>query len=183
VSNFVIGNNETALAAAVAKAGEIGYVTRSLGSRNQGEAREVGRQLAEQIRTVRDSDSSGMRAVCVLGGGETTVQLAPTNQRRRGGRNQELILGAVGALWDEGMKHLAVLSGGTDGEDGPTDAAGAVADAELIQTARDLGLTPDPFLAINNSYEFFERTGGLIKTGPTHTNVMDLWVALTGPTP
>ena len=92
-----------------------------------------------------------------------------------------MILGAVDALWDDGMKLVAVLSGGTDGEDGPTDAAGAVADAELVRTARELELCPEPFLAINNSYEFFERTGGLIKTGPTHTNVMDVWVALIAP--
>jgi glycerate-2-kinase len=117
----------------------------------------------------------------VLGGGETTVRLAPTDQPRRGGRNQELILGAVDALWNDGMKLVAVLSGGTDGEDGPTDAAGAIADADLIHMARELELCPDPFLAINNSYEFFERTRGLIKTGPTHTNVMDVWVALIAP--
>jgi glycerate-2-kinase len=116
--------------------------------------------------------------ICVLGGGETTVHLAATDQPRRGGRNQELILSAVNALFDDGMRQLAVLSGGTDGEDGPTDAAGAVADAELVRTAHERGLSPEPFLAINNSYEFFDRTGGLIKTGPTHTNVMDLWVAL-----
>ncbi|HET6324848.1 MAG TPA: MOFRL family protein, partial [Planctomycetaceae bacterium] len=83
--------------------------------------------------------------------------------------------------WEDGLNRVAILSGGTDGEDGPTDAAGAVADAELIRTARQLGLSPGPFLAINNAYEFFERTDGLIKTGPTHTNVMDLWVGLIAP--
>ena len=178
VWNFVIGNNETALSAATAKAAELGYATRSLGSHNQGEARDVGRDLAQLIRPLRDSGAATSGPLCVLGGGETTVRLAPTNQLRRGGRNQELVLGAVDELWDDGLRQVAVLSGGTDGEDGPTDAAGAVADAELIRTARELGLSPEPFLAINNSYEFFERTGGLIKTGPTHTNVMDVWVAL-----
>jgi glycerate-2-kinase len=180
ISNFVIGNNETALSAAADKAGQFGYVTRSLGSRHQGEARDVGRNLAQLIRTLRGSDAQRY-PLCVLGGGETTVRLAPTNQSRRGGRNQELVLGALDALWDDGMRRLALLSGGTDGEDGPTDAAGAIADSELIRTARDIGLTPGPFLAINNSYAFFERTGGLIKTGPTHTNVMDVWVALIAP--
>jgi glycerate 2-kinase len=181
VWNFVIGNNDTALLAAAEQAAKLGFASHSLGSSNQGEARDVGRQLAHLVRALRDSNAAATGPICVLGGGETTVRLAPTNQPRRGGRNQELILGAVDALWDDGMKLVAVLSGGTDGEDGPTDAAGAVADADLIRTARELGLSPQPFLAINNSYEFFERTGGLIKTGPTHTNVMDVWVALIAP--
>jgi glycerate 2-kinase len=178
VWSFVIGNNETALSEAQRKAVELGYATRSLGSRNQGEARDVGRKLAEMIRALRGSDAAATAPLCVLAGGETTVRLAATSQPRRGGRNQELVLGAVDALWDDGLECLAVLSGGTDGEDGPTDAAGAVADAELIRRARGLGLTPAPFLAINNAYEFFERTGGLFKTGPTHTNVTDVWLAL-----
>jgi glycerate 2-kinase len=178
VWNFVIGNNDTALSAAARKAAELGYTTRSLGSRNQGVARDVGGELAEQIRTLRDADAAAAGPICVVSGGETTVRLAETDQPRRGGRNQELVLGAVDALWNDGLARLAVLSGGTDGEDGPTDAAGAVADAALVHTACELGLSPDAFLAINNSYEFFERTGGLIKTGPTDTNVMDVWVAL-----
>jgi glycerate-2-kinase len=181
VWNFVIGNNETALSAAAETAAKLGYATHSLGSRNQGEARDVGRDMAQLVRALRDSNAAATGPLCVLAGGETTVRLAPTDQPRRGGRNQELVLGGVDDLWDDGMEQVAVLSGGTDGEDGPTDAAGAVADAGLIQTARELGLSPEPFLAINNSYEFFERTGGLIKTGPTHTNVMDLWVALIAP--
>ena len=181
VWNFVIGNNETALSAAAETAAKLGYATHSLGSRNQGEARDVGRDMVQLVRALRDSNAAATGPLCVLAGGETTVRLAPTDQPRRGGRNQELVLGGVDDLWDDGMEQVAVLSGGTDGEDGPTDAAGAVADAGLIQTARELGLSPEPFLAINNSYEFFERTGGLIKTGPTHTNVMDLWVALIAP--
>jgi glycerate 2-kinase len=178
VCNFVIGNNATALAAAGRKAGALGYVVQSLGSANRGEARDVGRELAARVVAIRDSQVATSSSVCVLGGGETTVRLAATSQRRSGGRNQELVLGAVDSLWEDGLPRVAVLSGGTDGEDGPTDAAGAVADAELIQIARGLGVLPEPFLAINNAYEFFERTGGLIKTGPTHTNVMDVWVAL-----
>jgi glycerate 2-kinase len=178
VCNFVIGNNQTALLAAASKAQELGYVVQSLGSANRGEARDVGRDLAAPVVAIRDSQAAATDATCVLGGGETTVRLVPTSEPRRGGRNQELVLSVVDALWEDGLKRVAVLSGGTDGEDGPTDAAGAVADADLIRTARQLGLSPGPFLAINNSYEFFERTHGLIKTGPTHTNVMDLWVAL-----
>ncbi len=181
VCNCVIGNNQTALSAAASKAGELGYVVQSLGSANRGEARDVGRELAAKVLAIRDSQVATSSSVCVLGGGETTVRLAATSQPRRGGRNQELVLGVVDSLWEDGLNRVAVLSGGTDGEDGPTDAAGAVADAGLIQIARAFGLSPKPFLAINNAYEFFERTAGLIKTGPTHTNVMDVWVALIAP--
>jgi glycerate 2-kinase len=185
IQNFVIGNNDTALTAAAQKAAELGYATRSLGSRNQGEAREVGRRFAHHVTVLRDSDAAVASALCLLAGGETTVRLAKTSQPRRGGRNQELVLGATDALWNDGLWNdglddLVLLSGGTDGEDGPTDAAGAVADADLIRSAREQGLSPAPFLAINNAYEFFDRTGGLIKTGPTHTNVMDVWVGLIG---
>ncbi len=136
IQNFVIGNNETALTAAAAKARELGYVIRSLGSRNQGEAREVGRQLAHHVTVIRNSDATVAGPVCLLAGGETTVRLAKTSQPRRGGRNQELVLGATDALWNDGLDELVLLSGGTDGEDGPTDAAGAVADADLIRSAR-----------------------------------------------
>ena len=149
----------------------------SLGRTQQGIAREVGRELAELAREARDDSSRALaKKTCILSGGETVVPLIATDEPRKGGRNQELVLGAVAALWDEGMEQLAILSGGTDGEDGPTDAAGAVADAELIGDAKRQGLTPEPFLAINNSNAFFARTGGLLKTGPTHTNVMDLQV-------
>jgi glycerate 2-kinase len=183
VWNFVIANNETALAAATAKAAALGYEVRSLGSANQGEAQKVGRALAERVRAIRDAAADAGRPICVLAGGETTVRLTPTNQPRRGGRNQELVLGALGSLWNEGLDRVVVLSGGTDGEDGPTDAAGALADSTVAEIARELGLSPEPFLAINNSYEFFDRTGGLVKTGPTHTNVMDVWLALIAPRP
>ncbi|HET6324340.1 MAG TPA: DUF4147 domain-containing protein, partial [Planctomycetaceae bacterium] len=100
VSNFVIGNNQTALSAAANKAGELGYLVQSLGSANGGEARDVGRELAARVVAIRDSQAAGTSAVCVLGGGETTVRLAPTSEPRRGGRNQELVLGVVDSLWE-----------------------------------------------------------------------------------
>jgi glycerate 2-kinase len=179
VVNVVIGNNATALAAAKEKAIALGYRTESLGSEKQGAARDLGRELADRGRKWRDSQTSaGPEKLCILSGGEPVVRLVPTSAPRTGGRNQEVVLGAVAVLWNDGMERMAVLSGGTDGEDGPTDAAGAVADAELIREAKDGGLTPEPFLAINNSYEFFDHTGGLLKTGPTHTNVMDVQVIL-----
>jgi len=176
--NVVIGNNATALSAAAAKAAELGYEVRSLGSENRGIAADVGRQLAELSRSIRDSHASTHRPICILSGGEPVVRLIPTHQPRKGGRNQELVLSAVASLWHDGMTGLAILSGGTDGEDGPTDAAGAIADADLLRAAKALGLRPEPFLAINNSYEFLDRLGGLLKTGPTNTNVMDLRVAI-----
>ena len=183
VCNLVIGNNATALAAAAEKAAALGYAVRSLGSEQQGIARDVGRELAELSRSIRDSDPPTPVPLCVLSGGEPVVRLSPTDEPRKGGRNQELVLGAVAALWEDGMDRIAILSGGTDGEDGPTDAAGAVADADLVREARTRHLTPDPFLTINNSYAFFDQTGGLLKTGPTHTNVMDIQVILVDRSP
>jgi hydroxypyruvate reductase len=114
----------------------------------------------------------------VLSGGEPIVKLTPTTQSRKGGRNQEVALAALQHLWHDGLDRLAILSGGTDGEDGPTDAAGAVVDEALRQAALKRNLNPAEFLSINNSYPFFEQTGGLLRTGPTHTNVMDLRVAV-----
>jgi glycerate 2-kinase len=179
VHNVVIGNNQLALAAAADEAGRLGYAVQSLGSRQQGIARKVGLELAERAQKIRDTRPPALStSTCLLSGGETVVPLVASDKPRKGGRNQELILGAVSTLWDDGMHQLAILSGGTDGEDGPTDAAGAVADADLIREAKQKGLTTKPFLASNNSYAFFEQTGGLLKTGPTHTNVMDVQVIL-----
>jgi glycerate 2-kinase len=178
VVNMVIGNNDEALGAAAEKAFALGYAVLLLDGKRQGIARDVGRELAELARSKRDAGPQTRRKLCILSGGEPVVPLVATDQPRKGGRNQELVLGAVAALWADGMRDIAILSGGTDGEDGPTDAAGAVADAVLLCDAKAKGLTPEPFLAINNSYAFFEQTGGLLKTGPTHTNVMDVQVIL-----
>lgn len=116
--------------------------------------------------------------VCLLSGGETTVTLSPDHGL--GGRNQEFVLACVLKLGAKGMANTVVLSGGTDGEDGPTDAAGAWADGATFQKAIGLSLSPARFLARNDSYHFFEATGDLIKTGLTHTNVMDVRVILVG---
>jgi glycerate-2-kinase len=180
VFNHVIGSNRVALEAAARAAKDLGYAVRSLGSENQGEARDVGVKFAEHCRSIRDRGESAGSPICVLSGGEPVVKLVPCDRPRKGGRNQELVLAAVERMWDDGLRQIAILSGGTDGEDGPTDAAGAVADAALIERARSLGLRTQDFLAINNSYPFFEATGGLLKTGPTHTNVMDLRVGVIG---
>ena len=179
VENHVIGHNQTALEAAAAKARGLGYHVISLGSDNAGEANAEGRSLAQRCLQLRQDESSPLPA-CILSGGEPVVHLAQTDRPRKGGRNQQLVLAGLEALATVGLERIALLSGGTDGEDGPTDAAGAVADQELLETARALGLDPQPYLEINNAYAFFEQAGGLVITGPTHTNVMDLRVALVG---
>ncbi len=180
VYNHVIGNNATALEAAARRARELGFTVNSLGSNNAGEARAVGRELAELCRRIRDGQTELTPPTCVLSGGEPVVKLTSTDQPRKGGRNQEVVLAALQHLWHDGLDRIAILSGGTDGEDGPTDAAGAVVNEPLRQFVLAKGLDPAEFLAINNSYSFFEQIGGLILTGPTHTNVMDLRVAVIG---
>jgi len=178
VHNYIIGNNAVALNAAASKARKLGYPVHSLGSDNQGEAHEVGRTLAEMCVATRDRGDPISPPACLLSGGEPVVHLTETDELRKGGRNQEVVLAGLERLWDAGMHGIVLLSGGTDGEDGPTDAAGAFVDQQVLETARSRCLTPDSYLAINNSYEFFDLTNGLLKTGPTHTNVMDLRVAL-----
>ncbi len=186
VSNHVIGNNEMAVAAAAAHASGLGYHVQVLGSANQGMAREQGVSLLELCRAIRSGSAAGLDPesglvelpACVLSGGEPLVELSETDEPRRGGRNQELVLAVLDAAWDSGLDRVVILSGGTDGEDGPTDAAGAIVDQDLWRTVRTMKRHPGPFLAINDSYGYFESVGGLLQTGPTHTNVMDLRVGL-----
>jgi len=177
VFHHVIGNNATALEAAKQTATDLGYCVAKVDTDQSGVACEVGRQFAQECRKLRDDGGTTVRQ-CVLSGGEPTVHVVDTDRPQKGGRNQELVLAAVQELWDDGMDRLALLSGGTDGEDGPTDAAGAVADADLIRRAKQLGLDPGEFLQWNNSYPFFDQSGGLLQTGPTQTNVMDVRVGL-----
>ena len=178
VTNHVIGNNQMAVAAASARAESLGYNVHSLGSRNRGVARAEGVRILELCHEIQSGEGPVDVPACVISGGEPVVKLSETDQSRRGGRNQELVLAALAEAWGSGLDRLVILSGGTDGEDGPTDAAGAIADQELWRTVRTRQLHPEPFLAINDSYTYFESTGGLLLTGPTHTNVMDLRVAL-----
>jgi len=109
----------------------------------------------------------------VISGGETTVTI---HGKGKGGRNQEFSLAA--AMDIHGLENVVVLSAGTDGTDGPTDAAGAIADGTTVSRARKLGLNPDHYLRENDSYHFFEALNDLIITGPTYTNVMDLRLVL-----
>ena len=178
VVNQVIGNNAVALKAAAAEARSLGYHVHTLGANNGGEAADYGRELVRLAIKARDSGQPATPPVCILSGGEPTVRLSDTQQPRKGGRNQELVLAALDEAWDDGLERIAVLSGGTDGEDGPTDAAGGFVDAEVRAAAKSQRLEPAEFLSINNSYPFLEATGGLLITGPTHTNVMDIRVAV-----
>ena len=178
VHNHIIGNNETALSAATVEAQRLGYAVHSLGSNNAGVAGDVGRELAALAVQIRDDNSPLAPPACVLSGGEPVVHLTKTDQPQKGGRNQELVLAALAELWDDGCRDIALLSGGTDGEDGPTDAAGAIVDADVLSAAKAAGLHPAEYLANNNSYPYFEQLHALLQTGPTHTNVMDLRVVV-----
>jgi hydroxypyruvate reductase len=180
VFNHVIGNNATALSAARRTAESLGYRVLSFGSDNQGEVNAEGRALAERCCALRDGREPVPLPACILSGGEPVVHLADSDRPRKGGRNQQLVLAALEALKTSGMEGMVILSGGTDGEDGPTDAAGAWADQGVWNEARRAGIDPRSYLEVNDSYHFFERLGSLLKTGPTHTNVMDLRVALVG---
>jgi glycerate 2-kinase len=119
------------------------------------------------------SDRPARRPVCILSGGETTCTVRGSGL---GGRNQEFVLAAAIAL--QGAPHTTILSAGTDGIDGPTDAAGAVADGETVARAASAGIDARAYLANNDSYHFFEPLNALLKTGPTGTNVMDVRLLL-----
>lgn len=180
ITNEILGSNHVAVAAAAAEAGRLGYSVVDMGSANCGPAADAGRHLFNQLSSLRKQGTHN--PTCILAGGETTVELAQTNLPRKGGRNQELVLAAVAAHPSpDAWNGIALLSGGTDGEDGPTPAAGAIADSTLLQQMQQKQINPDDYLAINNSYPFFKQLNGLLLTGPTHTNVMDIQVGLATP--
>ena len=173
VQNLVVGSNRAALLAAAEEARLLGYNVLMLSSFLQGEAREIAQALTAIGKEIVFSGNPVPSPACVLAGGETTVTMSG---RGKGGRNQELALAASLAL--EGWAHIALLSAGTDGTDGPTDAAGAFADGETCQRASHKGMNPREYLANNDSYNFFDQLGQLFKTGPTRTNVMDMMCLL-----
>ena len=174
VHNFILGNNTRSLQAARAVAEQLGYNVLNLGSFIEGETRHAAVVVAGIARSIVAGDGPVAVPACVLSGGETTVTLPADHGL--GGRNQEFVLAAALHL-DPGSRWL-VLSGGTDGEDGPTDAAGALADAATLHRAGSLGLNPRAFLDRHDAYPFFEATGDLLRTGLTQTNVMDVRVVL-----
>ncbi|MGD9644622.1 MAG: glycerate kinase [Pirellulales bacterium] len=184
IDNLVIGNLARAVEAAAAAAERLGYAVASEVAQDmEPTAEEVGRRLADVSLAFQRGDESlyGVGANCLISGGEPVVRLVPAEERGRGGRNQQLVLAAAERLMQASATGIAILSGGTDGEDGPTDAAGAVYDDDVRHAAEKQHLDPAGYLARNDAYHFFEPLGGLIKTGPTHTNVCDVRVVLVGP--
>jgi len=161
----IIASNRNAVDGAAAHARLLGYNVCIMPEPLTGEARDAG------VRFARAAALLAPRT-CLLAGGETTVTVTGGGV---GGRNQEFVLAAC---IDLNGRNITVGSVGTDGVDGPTDAAGAIADAATLQTARKLGLDPSACLARNDSHTFFDSVGGLIRTGPSGTNVMDVQVAL-----
>jgi glycerate-2-kinase len=170
---FVLaGSRRDAMDGACAAAARLGYAVERIGPPTLGDAAAAGRAFVEaaQARAARTG-----RPTCVIAAGETTVKL--TERSGAGGRNQELALAAALAMAKSG--DVAMVSVGTDGVDGPTDAAGAIADAMTIARAQALGLDASAALARHDSHPFFKALGDLVVTGPTGTNVGDLQVFLS----
>ena len=173
--NVVVGSNILAVNAAAVKARELGFRVMVLSTFIEGETRDVARMHAAIARQARLHGQPARGPLCVITGGETTVTIRGSG---KGGRNQEFALAAAIDL--AGLEDVLILSGGTDGNDGPTDAAGALADGQTCERAAKLGMSAKAFLAENNSYHFFEPLGDLLMTGPTNTNVMDVRLILVG---
>lgn len=174
VQNVIVGSNRLAVDAAAKAARERGYRPVVLSTLIEGETRDVAGMHAVILKEAIASGQPARPPVCFISGGETTVTLRGAGL---GGRNQEFALACALAL--DGVPGAVALSGGTDGSDGPTDAAGALADGRTLERARKAGLDAAAYLARNDSYHFFDALGDLIRTGPTGTNVMDVRLLLT----
>ncbi|MCU1325201.1 MAG: glycerate 2-kinase [Bryobacterales bacterium] len=172
VENQIVGSNQKSLEAALAAAKSLGYRSLILASTIEGETRDVARMHAAIARQIREYGQPLKSPACVISGGETTVTIRGSG---KGGRNQEFALAA--ALDIAGLDRVLVLSAGTDGTDGPTDAAGALADGATVTRA---STDARQALAENASYAYFAELGDLVITGPTGTNVMDLHLVLVG---
>lgn len=173
VLNILIGSNILALRAAENEASSYGLNTLILSSSIVGDTREAARFHLAIVKEVMSSGNPLPRPACIISGGETTVTVKGNGL---GGRNQEFAL--AGALEINGLEKVVLLSGGTDGTDGPTNASGALADYTTVSRARSIGLDPKAHLENNDAYPFFQRLGDLLITGPTHTNVMDVRIVL-----
>ncbi len=173
VQNVIIGNNRMALEAAFKKAQDLGYMTLILTSQLQGEAKDAAQVVAAIGKEIAQNHTPLTPPACILVGGETTVTLKGPG---RGGRNQEFALAA--ALVLDGTSNIYLLSAGSDGTDGPTDAAGAFADGDTCGQAREFGFNPHEYLIRHDAYAFFKPLKDLCITGPTRTNVMDIIILL-----
>lgn len=181
VETFVLGNNATSVDAAGTQAVELGYAYWMESNRtSEGDVQSVADKLLRALELAAETGQPD----CLISGGEPTVHLPPLSQCGRGGRNQQLALTLLASLEQHphprlrDAKSVSIVCGGTDGEDGPTPAAGAWVDQQVIARARNKGLVAKAYLERCDAYSFFEQSGGLLITGPTHTNVCDLRVAI-----
>ena len=165
----IVGSLAQAAEAAQRKASEDGFQTRILTASLKGEAREVGKQLGMQLRQMAAVHLPSSRPMCLIAGGETTVTIKGSG---KGGRNQELALSAAREI--QGVGNCLFVSLATDGEDGPTDAAGGAVDGSTIQKGNHAGMDAGEFLDRNDAYRYLDAADALIRTGPTGTNVNDL---------
>jgi len=178
LTHLVIGNNASAVDAAGVEAEKRGYSHAMVAASNlEGAAEEVGLHLLNMARQMA-GDPNGPD--CLISGGEPIVKLVPAERRGKGGRNQQLVLAALcDAISDSGpLERVTILAAGTDGEDGPTDAAGAWIDGRVVATIRERDMDPQSYLDRNDAYHLFAQTGSLLITGPTNTNVCDLRVVV-----
>ncbi|MEN4011529.1 MAG: glycerate kinase [Bellilinea sp.] len=169
VNNMIIASNRHAAQAALNEAEDCGFSPHLLSTYMQGEANQIGRLLGAIARQIDASRQPFKPPACVVMGGEATVTLRGDGL---GGRNLEVALGAVRSF--DGLKNLLLVTLASDGDDGPTNAAGTVVSGDTLKRALALNLNPEEYLAANDSYHFFEPLGDLIRTGPTQTNVNDL---------
>jgi glycerate 2-kinase len=175
VRNFIIGSNAQALEAAKQKAEDLCFNTVILSKPVSGDTTRAAVRHANLAKGVQEKGDPVSPPACLISGGETTVMV---KGKGLGGRNQEFVL--VGATKIANRRNVVMLSAGTDGTDGPTDAAGAICDGKTIKRALQKGLDPKQYLNNNDSYHFFQKLGDLLKTGPTNTNVMDIHLILVG---
>ncbi|MDR1625740.1 MAG: glycerate kinase [Spirochaetia bacterium] len=177
VKNILIGSNYGALLAAQRRAKELGYKTLVLSSEVTGEAREAARFYVGIARDVGKHGLALKKPACVIAGGETTVTLRGTG---KGGRNQEMALSFLSEIEanPEDSEGIWFLAASTDGNDGPTDAAGAFADLGVLAAGQKAGLRIQDYLAANDSYHYFDKIGFLCKPGPTNTNVCDVQITI-----
>jgi len=175
--NILIGTNHHALLAAADEAEKLGCRSEILTSVLTGEAREIAHFFAAIGRHACRWKDQTKLPLCIIAGGETTVTLKGDGL---GGRNQEMSLAFLNNLGrsPEYADRIFFLSAGTDGNDGPTDAAGAFASYKIYKQGREMGLDPEKYIAASDSYHYFEKAGGLFKTGPTGTNVCDIQILL-----
>ncbi len=173
ITPVILASNIQALDAAKEQAQHLGYETLILSSMFEGDTSEAALFHGRIAREIHATGNPIPRPACIISGGETTVRVQGSGL---GGRNMEFVLRS--AIEIAGLPNMLIASIGTDGTDGPTDAAGAIADGTTLQRARQKGLAVEQYLANNDSYHFFEALGDLVKTGPTRTNVMDARIIL-----